>query len=56
MAKNLRARINPADTLVVYDVNTAATKEFMEEMGSATASTSVASEVAQVASSSVRFE
>lgn len=31
MAKNLRARIPAEDTLFVQDVNTAATKKFLEE-------------------------
>jgi hypothetical protein len=31
MAKNLRAKIPAEDTLFVHDVNTAATKQFLEE-------------------------
>jgi hypothetical protein len=31
MAKNLRAKISAEDTLFVHDVNTAATKRFLEE-------------------------
>jgi hypothetical protein len=31
MAKNLRAKIPAEDTLFVHDVNTAATKRFLEE-------------------------
>ena len=31
MAKNLRAKIPAQDTLFVHDVNTAATKKFLEE-------------------------
>jgi hypothetical protein len=31
MAKNLRAKIPAEDTLFVHDVNTAATKKFLEE-------------------------
>ena len=47
--------MDPVDTLIVYDVNTSATKQFVEEIGSATANTSIASDVSQVALSSVRF-
>lgn len=31
MARNLRAKIPAEDTLFVHDVNTAATKQFLEE-------------------------
>jgi ferredoxin len=31
MARNLRAKIPAEDTLFVHDVNTAATKKFLEE-------------------------
>lgn len=31
MAKNLRAKIPAEDTLFVHDVNTAATKQFLDE-------------------------
>jgi hypothetical protein len=31
MARNLRAKIPAEDTLYVHDVNTAATKKFLEE-------------------------
>jgi hypothetical protein len=31
MAKNLRAKIPAEDTLFIHDVNTAATKKFLEE-------------------------
>jgi 3-hydroxyisobutyrate dehydrogenase-like beta-hydroxyacid dehydrogenase len=31
MARNLRAKIPAGDTLYVHDVNTAATKKFLEE-------------------------
>jgi hypothetical protein len=31
MAKNLRAKIPAEDTLFVHDVNTAATKKFLDE-------------------------
>ena len=33
MAKNLRAKIPESDTLVICDVNTDATKKFVDEFG-----------------------
>lgn len=36
MAKNLRSKIPKSDTLYIYDPNTAATSNFVKEVGSAT--------------------
>lgn len=54
MAKNLRSKINADDSLIVYDVNTASTKRFMEEVGKSSSSTSIGTSVAEVAVNSVR--
>ena len=39
MAKNLRAKLPPTDTLYIHDLNTSATKAFTEEVGVAASST-----------------
>jgi hypothetical protein len=39
MAKNLRAKIPEADTLIICDTNPKATEKFVEEAGIATSST-----------------
>lgn len=38
MAKNLRAKIPPTDTLVIHDRNTEATSKFVQEIGMAASS------------------
>lgn len=49
MARNLREKILPTDTLIVYDVNSNTVKQFAEEIGN----TSVAKDVAEAAEKSV---
>lgn len=51
MAKNLRAKIPAEDTLFVHDVNTAATKQFLEEHSQGVR---VAQNVREVAEKAVR--
>lgn len=51
MAKNLRAKIDPSDTLIVHDVNQEAVKSFMSEHGES--NTQAASDVREVAEKSV---
>lgn len=51
MAKNLRAKIPAEDTLFVHDVNTAASKQFLEEHPSGVR---VADNVRQLAENAVR--
>ena len=41
MAKNLREKINKSDTMVINDVNDAATQKFVEEVGNVTIAKSV---------------
>lgn len=41
MAKNLRAKIPKSDTMVINDVNDAATQQFVEEFGNVTIAKSV---------------
>lgn len=53
MAKNLRAKIQPGDTLLVHDVNTAATQAFVDAVGTTT--TTIAHDVREVAEKSVRL-
>ena len=50
MAKNLREKINKSDTMVINDVNDAATQQFMEEVGNVT----IAKTVREVAEQTVR--
>ena len=50
MAKNLREKINKSDTMVINDVNDAATQKFVEEVGNVT----VAKTVREVAEQTVR--
>lgn len=50
MAKNLRAKIEESDTLIVYDVNADATKKLQEEAGNV----EVAQSVREVAEKAVR--
>lgn len=52
MAKNLRAKIAPSDTLVVHDVKTTATTRFIDELADKNNS-SIASDVRTVAEQSV---
>lgn len=52
MAKNLRAKIPAGDTLFVHDVNTAATKQFLEEHPQGV---QVAKNVREVAEKAVRL-
>ena len=52
MANNLRAKIPAEDTLFVHDVNTAATKKFLEEHPQGVR---VASNVREVAEKAVRY-
>lgn len=63
MAKNLRAKLSPADHLVVYDRDKEVTSNFMKEVGIAASSVGaeqkgvnveVASSVRDVAEKSVR--
>lgn len=51
MAKNLRAKVPAEDTLFVHDVNTAATKQFLEEN---TTGVRVAEHVREIAEKAVR--
>jgi hypothetical protein len=51
MARNLRAKIPAEDTLFVHDVNTAATKKFLEENPQGVR---VAENVREVAENAVR--
>jgi 3-hydroxyisobutyrate/3-hydroxypropionate dehydrogenase len=44
MAKNLRAKIPEADTLIICDTNPKATEKFVEEVGIATSSTNARGE------------
>jgi len=55
MAKNLRSSLPPTDTLLIYDVNTEATKRFAEEeqLISNGATIKVASGVREAAENSV---
>ncbi len=57
MAKNLRAKIQESDTLIVHDVNTTATHEFLEEVeegkDSGWKATSIAQDVREVAENAV---
>ena len=39
MATNLRAKLQPQDTLLVYDINKASTEKFVQEVGIAAAGT-----------------
>jgi hypothetical protein len=50
MAKNLREKINKSDTMVINDVNDAATQKFVEEVGNVT----IAKTVRDVAEQTVR--
>ena len=50
MAKNLREKINKSDTMVINDVNDAATQQFVEEVGNVT----IAKTVREVAEQTVR--
>jgi len=50
MAKNLRAKIQPTDELMIHDVNTAVTEQFSKEVGNV----KVAQNVREVAENSVR--
>jgi hypothetical protein len=50
MAKNLREKINKSDTMVINDVNDAATQKFVEEVGNVT----IAKTVREVAEQTVR--
>lgn len=50
MAKNLRAKIPKSDTMVINDVNDAATQKFVEEVGNVT----IAKSVREVAEQTVR--
>jgi hypothetical protein len=52
MARNLRAKIPAEDTLFVHDVNTAATKKFLEEHPKGVR---VADNVREVAEKAVRI-
>jgi 3-hydroxyisobutyrate dehydrogenase len=49
MARNLRAKIAESDTMMVHDVNPAATKKFAEEVGNV----SVGQNVREVAEKTV---
>jgi len=51
MAKNLREKIDKSDTMVINDVNDAATQKFVEEVGNVT----TAKSVREVAEQTVRF-
>jgi hypothetical protein len=51
MAKNLREKINKSDTMVINDVNDAATHKFVEEVGNVT----IAKTVREVAEQTVRY-
>lgn len=57
MARNLRSKISPKDSLVVYDVNRSATQQFMQELEGqeARATTNIAEEPKEVAEESVRM-
>jgi CheY-specific phosphatase CheX len=50
MAKNLREKIDKSDTMVINDVNDAATQKFVEEVGNVT----IAKTVREVAEQTVR--
>jgi hypothetical protein len=50
MARNLREKINTSDTMVINDVNDAATQKFVEEVGNVT----IAKTVREVAEQTVR--
>jgi Tfp pilus assembly major pilin PilA len=50
MAKNLREKISKSDTMVINDVNDAATQKFVEEVGNVT----IAKSVREVAEQTVR--
>lgn len=50
MAKNLRQKIQKSDTMVINDVNDAATQKFVEEVGNVT----IAKTVREVAEQTVR--
>jgi len=50
MAKNLREKIDKSDTMVINDVNDAATQKFVEEVGNVT----IAKSVREVAEQTVR--
>jgi 3-hydroxyisobutyrate dehydrogenase len=52
MAKNLRAKIPAEDTLFIHDVNTAATKQFLDEHPQGVR---VAQNVREVAEKAVRM-
>ena len=51
MAKNLREKIHKSDTMVINDVNDAATQKFVEEVGNVT----IAKTVREVAEQTVRL-
>lgn len=51
MAKNLREKITKSDTMVINDVNDAATQKFVEEVGNVT----IAKTVREVAEQTVRL-
>jgi hypothetical protein len=55
MAKNLRAKIPVEDTLFVHDVNTAATKKFLEEHPQGVQVTANVREVAEKAVSTTQL-
>jgi 3-hydroxyisobutyrate dehydrogenase-like beta-hydroxyacid dehydrogenase len=55
MAKNLRAKIPAEDTLFVHDVNTAATKKFLEEHPQGVRVAANVREVAEKAVSATTF-
>lgn len=52
MAKNLRTKIKPDDTMIIHDVNEQITKQFVDEMGSVGPVTA-AQDVREVAENSV---
>jgi hypothetical protein len=55
MAKNLRAKIPTEDTLFVHDVNTAATKKFLDEHPQGVRVAANVREVAEKAVSSINI-
>lgn len=52
MAKNLRTKIKPDDTMIIHDVNDQICKQFVDEMGSVGLVTA-AQDVREVAEKSV---
>jgi len=52
MAKNLRSKISSSDTLIVFDVNTEASHQFLAEAG-LNSTTAIAKDVKEVAEKSV---